>query len=231
MDLKAHYKALFQSAYQKIKTNTYDLDTQIESPDDTRRGLTLLTRPSEEIKKSIQIFLEKLKQIEPQQYYYPSTDLHITVLSLISCYPDFRLNQIQIPEYVEIIQKSLSNISSFEIYFKGITLSPAGILIKGFPVDQTLQKLRDQIRDNFKKTALQQSLDKRYLLHTAHTTAMRFAKPLQQKKEFLDFVQAYQTTEFGTIRVNHLELVYNDWYQRKDRVKLLHQFHLAVDLL
>ncbi|GAB3651464.1 hypothetical protein GCM10028791_20290 [Echinicola sediminis] len=226
MDLKAHYEALFQSSLDKVTNDAYEIDAQIHNPNDSRRGLTLLARPDQETQNRMLSFLDRLKIVEPAQYYYPINDLHITVMSLISCYPGFDLEQINTSSYVDTVNKSLKGITAFQISFNGVTLSPAGVLFKGFPEDQSLHQLRNQLREEFKKTDLQQSLDKRYKLETAHTTAMRFAAPLQQKEQFIHIINKHLNTPFGKITIQHLELVYNDWYQRTDIVKSLHQFTL-----
>ena len=77
MNLQAHYNQLYESAIKKIESNNYQRDFLIDSPDDKRFGITLLVRPSENIKNKIQFFLDDLKQIDPIQYYYPSTDIQL----------------------------------------------------------------------------------------------------------------------------------------------------------
>ena len=91
MDLKAHYRKLYVESLEMITADRYELDTLIDSKDDRRFGITLVIRPSDEVKEAIQSFLEALKKVEPYQYYYPSSDIHITVMSIISCYEGFNL--------------------------------------------------------------------------------------------------------------------------------------------
>ncbi|WP_200979624.1 2'-5' RNA ligase family protein [Echinicola sp. 20G] len=224
MDLKKHYDQLFENSLIKVKTDQYEIDKQIQSPADSRRGITLLARPSLETKGQVQNFLDILKGLEPNQYYYPDSDLHMTVLSIISCYVGFELKKIHVPDYIELVQNSLKGVQPFRVEFKGATFSPAGVLVKGYPENNTLQQLRNQLRDNFKGADLEQSLDKRYAIQTAHSTIMRFSSPLQHKEQLIAMVEQYKDHDFGSFTVDSLELVYNDWYQRDSKVKLLTKF-------
>lgn len=226
MDLTAHYNELYSVSYQKIKNGEYHTDQLIDDATDTRFGITLLIRPPEHVKNKIQEFLSEVKHIDPDQYFYPNTDIHITVMSIISCYPGFTLDQIQIEQYIEVVKQSLENINAFNILFKGITLSPAGVMIQGFLENNTLNTLRDALRENFKNTALQQSIDKRYALKTAHATVVRFRQELNDVNALLLCAEKYKDHPFGSFTVDTLELVYNDWYQRAENTVSLHHFSL-----
>ncbi|QNF35568.1 mutarotase [Adhaeribacter swui] len=224
--LKEHYQQLYNRSISKIQAGQVEVDESIDSPDDNRRGITLLIRPPDYIKSKIQDFLHILRAVAPEQYYYRQSDMHVTVMSLISCYPGFSLDKIAIADYVAIIQKSLANTRQFEINFKGIMATPASVLIQGFLHEPTLNDLRDQLRQNFKNSTLEQTIDKRYSIQTAHATVVRFRKKLSHSEAFADLLEQYRHYNFGTFPVESLELVYNDWYQRQEKVRLLHVFKL-----
>ena len=226
MDLESHYKDLYESSIEKIKTDTYQIDELIHDKTDSRFGITLLIRPSTEVKQEIQKFLKQLKTIEPHQYYYKDSDIHITVMSIISCYDGFELDQIDISKYVEIIKKSIINQPNIEIEFRGLTASPSCIMLQGFMNNAILNTIRDNLRTHFKKSNLEQSIDKRYAIQTAHTTVVRFSEHLNNKSEFLTAIESYKNHNFGTFKINNLELVYNDWYQKEEHVKTLFNFNI-----
>ena len=174
MNLTEHYNQLYKKSSKAILTEQYKLDPQINNPSDSRFGLTLLIRPSETIKANIQLFLEEIKAIEPNQYYYPDSDIHITIMGIISCYEGFTLDQINIPEYIDLIEQSLVELDQIEIEFRGLTASPSAIMIQGFPTDESLNIFRNKLRESFKNSALEQSIDSRYTIAAAHSTVMRF---------------------------------------------------------
>ena len=222
MNLSQHYNQLYSESSKIILEENYHLDNQINDPLDNRRGITLLIRPSETIKASIQSLLNELTAIEPSQYFYPPSDIHITVLSIISCYDAFTLNKIKSKDYIEIITKTLIDLDNITIKFKGVTASSAAIMVQGFPTDDSLHNFRNKLRENFKKSALEQSIDSRYSIATAHSTVMRFQEKLENPKQLLEVTNKFRDYNFGEFNVKNLELVYNDWYQREENT-----IHLA----
>jgi 2'-5' RNA ligase len=227
MNLVEHYNKLYKDAILKIASKNYQIDPLIDASSDNRFGITLLIRPNNQVKSSIQKFLSDLKAIEPDQYYYRDSDIHVTVMSIISCYDGFDLSQITLADYVAIIEKSLTGCKRFDIEFQGITASPAGIMVQGFLKENTLNSIRDNLRTNFRSSDLQETIDKRYSIQTAHATVVRFRKELTRIKEFIQVLDHYRNFDFGTCTVDSLELVFNDWYQRKEHVKELYKFSLT----
>lgn len=230
MNLQEHYRQLYIKSAKAILAGHYKLDPQLKNDSDTRFGITLLLRPSKEIKNNIQLFLEELKVIDPTQYYYCQTDIHITAMSLISCYEGFTLDKIHIEDYIEIIQKALVDIGEITIDFKGVTASDSAVMIQGFPKDESLNDLRDKLREYFKTSTLEQSIDSRYTLSTAHSTVVRFQEKLQDPVAFLQVIEKFRAYNFGSYSVENIELVYNDWYQRKSKTVHLYDFPIGQPL-
>lgn len=226
MNLTEHYNQLYKKSSKAILTEQYKLDPQINNPSDSRFGLTLLIRPSETIKANIQLFLEEIKAIEPNQYYYPDSDIHITVMGIISCYEGFTLDQINIPEYIDLIEQSLVELDQIEIEFRGLTASPSAIMIQGFPTDESLNIFRNKLRESFKNSTLEQSIDSRYTIAAAHSTVMRFQEKLENTKQLIQVAEKFRDYNFGKFQVKKLKLVYNDWYQRQRNTIHLADFNL-----
>ncbi|WP_304196888.1 mutarotase [Flavobacterium alvei] len=222
--IKEHYDRLYENSIQQIRENNYSIDYQIDSVLDKRFGLTLLIRPDTETKNKIQAFLDELKEIDPNQYYYPNSDIHITVMSIISCYDDFDLTSISIPNYVSLIQKTLYGIADVAIDFTGVTASPSAVMIQGFTNSNVLNNLRNNLRMHFKDSGLEESMDKRYTIQAAHSTVVRFRKPLKNKQKLIEILEKYRNFHFGKFKIQRYYLVYNDWYQREKWVKELHEF-------
>jgi len=226
MNLAEHYNQLYTKSVKEILAGNYKLDTQINSVSDSRYGITLLIRPSESVKANIQVLLKDLKAVDNTQYYYPDSDIHITVMSIISCYDGFSLDKINVHEYIDIIEKSLIEVDQININFRGITASPSAVMIQGFPSDETLNAFRNKLRDNFKNSDLQQSIDSRYEIATAHSTIMRFQEKLKNPEKLIQVLEQYRDYDFGEFRVKEVELVYNDWYQHDKNTILLADFYL-----
>ncbi len=226
MNLAEHYNQLYKTSSESIISRNYSLDPKINDPSDSRFGITLLLRPSEKIKTNIQLFLKELKAVEPNQYYYPDSDIHITVMSIISCYEGFSLDKINLEDYIKIIEKSLEDLGEIKIEFRGVTASNSAIMIQGFPSDETLNNLRNKLRENFRSSTLEQSIDSRYSIATAHSTVMRFTEKLQNPEKLIEVVEQFRDYNFGEFTADKLELVFNDWYQRAENTILLKDFEL-----
>ena len=129
-----------------------------------------------------------------------------------------------VQKYIDLTEKCLLKGIDLNITFKGITASPSGVMVQGFMNNNELNDIRNRLRKAFKNSNVEQSLDKRYLIQTAHSTIIRFRKELSQKEKFLELLDNSINYDFGTFKVNKFELVYNDWYQREQYVKKIHEF-------
>lgn len=230
MNLQEHYNQLYKASIIKIASDNYEIDPMIDAVNDDRFGLSLIIRPPIAIKNEIQRFLDELKSVEPNQYYYPNSDIHITVISIISCYSGLKLSQINDPEYIQLVEKSLKTEKDLTINLKGVTASPSCIMIQGFIKNNNLNDIRDNLRRGFKSSELEQSMDERYLIQTAHATVFRFREKLEQKEKFLKIVKNYRDYNYGTFEVDEIELVYNDWYHRQNSLEKLHVFPTGNNL-
>ena len=220
------YQQMWADNLPKIKQGHIHIDSNIDNPIDNRKGITLRIRFEQPVRLAMAAFLEKTKAIAPLQYAYPDTDLHITALSIFSCQANFMLHQINLEDYKQLLSKALQRQPAFSLNFKGITLSPTGIVAKGYDASGTLNQIRNSIRAAFKQSALENTIDKRYVLQAAHCTLLRFKAPLQATNSFIDFVKQYQDFPFGTTKVSQLDLVYNDWYMKTDNVVVLARYSL-----
>ncbi|QCR22230.1 2'-5' RNA ligase family protein [Pontibacter sp. SGAir0037] len=224
MNLETHYRQLWQQSSQSFKQGLFELDPLLDASSDRRYGLTLLLRPAPHVLEKTQGFLADIRLLEPHQYYYPASDIHVTVMSIISCYEGFLLSSINLQDYTELVAEAVSVINPFTIHFKGITASPSCIMVQGFPAANSLNKFRDVIRETFKRSGLQQSMDRRYTIQTAHSTVIRFRRQVEQHERLLLKLEEYRDYHFGSSEIVQAELVYNDWYQRKGKVQVLQTF-------
>lgn len=226
VDLHTHYEKMYLDARDKIAAERYTLDELIDSRTDKRFGLTLVARPLKPVLDEIFSFQEAAKLLEPEQYFYPAEDVHLTVLSVVSCFDGFSLDGITVNHYVDVIHKCTAHSGAFNIDFTGITASPGAVMLRGIPAGDALNGLRDVLRKEFKSSGLFHTIDKRYTIFTAHSTVLRFRKPLRDIQKFLLLLEKFRNHSFGAFHVAQADLVFNDWYQRTGAGKLLHSFHL-----
>ena len=59
----------------------------------------------------------------------------------------------QLPACLAVLDQVLKNQRAFAVEFRGVTASPDAVMIQGFPADDSLSRLRDELRDAFGRTA------------------------------------------------------------------------------
>lgn len=224
--LEFFYNKLFNESLDKFKNNYFEYDKFLDSSMDKRYGITLVIRPSEQVKENILKIQNEIKKLTKDQYFYPLEDLHITLLPIISCEENFSLDHINIGLYIKLIENALNDFKRFKIEFKGITASASCLMIKGFPVDNSLENIRDSLRKSFKKSDLYNSIDKRYILKSAHITFLRFKNPINNVDSFIDILKYYQNIDLGFADINQIEIYFNDWYFKSNNSVLLYKFKL-----
>lgn len=227
MNLQAHYDAMRAAAVRRLAQGQAELDALIDAPDDDRRGVTLLARPPARITAALTAILADFHRTEPHQYYYPASDVHLTVLSIISCYRGFALPMIDAAAYRAAVREIVGPVRPFGVTFSGLTASPGGIIVQGVPLGSGLGELRDRTRRYFQQAGLQQSIDQRYSIQTAHSTVIRFRSSILNTNALLAKIEKYQRHFIGTFEVDAVELVFNDWYQRAENTVLLEKYSLT----
>jgi len=225
-DAQAIYDDLWNKALPLFQKDQVEADPLIMDPNDLRRGLTLRARPGQELVLEIEAFTRKLRPFVPDQYFTPASDLHLTILSIISCSVGILRKDIQDKAYIETIADCLGDLSPPRIKFHGITASASCLLLRGYPENECLTELRNRLRDTFRQSPLSNSIDSRYPIKTAHITVMRFQTPQKSLAGFTQFITAHKDHDFGSQEMAALELVSNDWYHKTANTTLLHTFTL-----
>lgn len=225
MKLNEQYENLYKDSIEKIKADAYRPDDYLNHAIDNRFGLTLILRPPELLKQEIQKVLNEFRSIEPDQYFYPNSDIHVTVLSIIPCYEGFDLSQITVEDYINIINESTDGLQEFSLNFKGLTASTNCIIVRGFLTENVLQSFRKRLQSNFKISRVQHNMGNLYSVDTAHATILRLRHKLTNKEAYLKLMEKYKNHDFGSFKVSSIELVYSDWYQRKATAQSMYSIH------
>jgi len=220
-DITNIYSKMWRDCIHKFENNSCEIDPLINDAEDTRRGLTVLSYFDQGLSENISQFINELKDIEPQQYYYPASDFHATILSIISCISGFKLSDIEQQPYIDVFKEALQDMDPVKINLKGITVSSSCILIQGFPDGKQLEKLRNALRTGFIKAKLHVTIDSRYKISTAHTTVVRCLTPFKNSEKVMRILTKYKDHDFGTLEVNTLDFVFNNWYQNASVTKIL----------
>ena len=79
------YDRLWAEAVRHFRSNRVEIDPYLLDKDnDRRQGLTVIGRPGSAISQRFVAFLEQIRRVAPEQYFYQTGDLHLTILSLFT---------------------------------------------------------------------------------------------------------------------------------------------------
>ncbi len=226
--LSERYAQLWNGAIDFVRGGAVNVDPllAIREPD-LRRCLTVIVRPDAETREAVAVFLDQLRDLDPEQYYYDPSELHVTVLSLFTATPDFQKYLVRYDEYLGAVRAALSQGRSFSIEFTGVTLTRDAIMIQGYPDSSILNDVRETLRKELRARGLTDGLDARYVLQTAHMTVVRFRNSLRNSGLFAQIMENYRGQGFGQTKVSEVHLVHNDWYMSRSSVKILDQYQLS----
>lgn len=219
--LDIHYNTMWNSAFAAVAGGAVDHDPHLAAGPDRRRGLTLIARSDAALRARFAAMLDRLTNAEPQQYRYPVADMHVTILPLFTATEHPAGELARLDDYRAAVRAALEGTEAFDIDFGGITLSRSAVMARGFPCGPALDTLRDRLRSQLRERGLDGSLDQRYLLVTAHVSLFRFSAPLRDAARFAALLEELRDTPFGTMHVEQVELVINDWYMSSNSLELV----------
>ena len=225
-DLHTHYDAMWDRAWPAVAGGDVDCDTHLAGGRDARRGLTLIARPGAALADRFGALQARLADADPRQYRQPRADLHVTILSLFTVTADYAPHLARRADYAAAVRTAVAGLPAFDIDFDGITISRGAVLARGFPRDGTLERLRARLRDALRARGLDGSLDQRYRLVTAHATLLRFTAPPQDPARLAAALAEVRAMPLGTMHVESLQLVVNDWYMSSAAVEAIESFTL-----
>jgi 2'-5' RNA ligase len=222
------YEQLWRDAAAAFERGEQKLDAHLPGKaGDTRRGVTLVLRPSASVLDAVTEFIGRLETICPGQYFYQRQEMHVTVLSIISGTELWRREMERFAQCRHIIGEVLGSQRTFKVKFRGVTAARDSVMIQGFPMDDGLAAIRKALRKAFADAGFGDMLDRRYKVSAAHISFMRFCKAGADMKRLLTFLKESREIEFGESHVGNLELILSDWYASANTVKVLENYQLA----
>jgi 2'-5' RNA ligase len=162
--------------------------------------------------------------MEPDQNYYPKSDLHITVFEFVSVRPDFRNYEKNIEIFKEVCSEVLEAVLPFPIRFSGTVFTRTSGILAGYD-DDRLVKIREALRSRLASRGIAPL--ERYQSRSAHLSFMGYRRKMQNHHAFLKLVETTKETEWETVEVTKLELVEHDWYNRVETRRVLREFRLG----
>lgn len=221
------YRYLWLSAEEAFQQGELDLDPHLSDlENDLRRGITLVAWPSQPCVERFSQLADELKEILPGQYFYDPQDYHITILTLIDAYAGFDLDDTPIELYDRVLTDVLPTFPPFEVDFRGICVTPGTIMVQGHLRSNTVNEMRDALRQALGSAGLGDSLDSRYENVTAHSVIARFKGIPDHPEAVFRQLTAFRQVDLGTSVLDTVYLMLNDWYMSHEKVRTLHRYPL-----
>ena len=217
--LDNHYDSILATNREKVLAGGIGDPLLKNALTDSRMSLVVLIRISPDVAERINCCLDDLKGIEPNLYYYPAKDFHITVMDVLKG-EEGREIPTNINEYIRCIEECSKDISPFKIRFDGLTASDNAVLVRGYYDDQ-LMVFRQRLRDMLKQRGL--SLEERYKTISSHVTIARLHSKFQNPERLLDYIE--KPRSFGTMTVSNMEISFHNWYDTRKKVLSVVEFN------
>lgn len=225
------YEKLWRDCAAALAQGNAQIDPHLrDRAHDRRRGWTLIMRPDAPTRRCLCDFIAQMRDLEPEQHFYHSDELHVTALSLISASESFHADghAEKLPRYRAALAAAFAGMTRFAVEFRGVTGSPGAIMAQGFPEQDALNRLRDHLRASLGAAGLGATLDARYRIVTAHATIMRLQSPLRNPSALLQLLEQARRVPFGRSVCAAAQWVENDWYMSRDAVQLIEEYHLRT---
>jgi 2'-5' RNA ligase len=221
------YEKLWREAAAAFDSGAVRLDAFLTNRrSDRRRGLSLAARPDAAVRAQVENFLKEIAVVAPGQHFYQPSEFHVTVLSIIPASESWQQPMQRLPEYLAALDDVLKNRRAFAVEFRGVTASPEAVMIQGFPADDTLAQLRDDLRSALTARGLGDNLDRRYKIVTAHLTVVRFYQPMRDWRPLKLLLAENRNRNFGTTRFHSLQLIEGDWYASAKTARIVREYRL-----
>jgi hypothetical protein len=192
--------ASIQFRKQSIKQleNLKPDDIQILTDDTIRENITIVTRPDYHTRERIQQIIEDLENIDLDQYYYSTDQLHITILGGLN---------ITIED--GLITKALNTVlPKFNLNFKlqGIGSNKFASSVNAYPQFQ-IHELRENLRDIIGNYGDDYTIHLAIYEYMGWINYMRYLK--QPQTALLNRLLTYKDTLFGTMKPIKIEAYRN----------------------
>jgi hypothetical protein len=224
MNSKTLYEAIHLDNIIDIRNGNIFIDDYLTNGiKDSRRGVSLII-PLSQIFKEYEAIVKHFRILEPEQYYYPTSDLHITIFDYIAAHNTYAGSTLIDQTYIGITDAVVKSLAGFNVLFKGIVFSREAGLLKGYDNGSVIA-LRNRIRARLKDDGLPNT--ERYQSKSVHSTFMRFTKRIDNLHAFLNELELRKEIDLGIETVKRLVLVEHDWYNRKNLTRTIKEYELV----
>jgi 2'-5' RNA ligase len=185
---------------------------ELRSPGaDVRCGVNFISRPPQDIIRRISAIQAIVRQREPDQYFYPAADLHLTVFEIAHS-----LKPQEAEKIGKILQTGLGafrDLPAFHLVLEGAAFDERAGRLKFNPVDDGFASLSASLASKVHECKI--TPNPRHKETSPHITFLRYLCPLQGKS------WPSSSTEPGSVTwtVSELWLTWGaTWFGKRSRI-------------
>lgn len=205
--LSSHYDRIWNESKDSILANNivYDPPPEDTSP---RWGISIVIKPSKVVSARISDVLPGLhKYLGDDQSYYDNANFHTTITTIEFYRSKFNKNDERVLQYKEILQTLINKFKTVRINYEGIVASKSGVLVQGFPIDNTLQEIRGMFREALEENSLLNGPETEHPRQTAHSSLAVFLSPILDPEGLVQFIDENRHLKFGLSEADSIDLV------------------------
>lgn len=213
-DIQAEFRTASLAQLQALRPQ----DIEIFEHKPVPPNYTVIARPDEETKRTIEKIIRELQQLEPNQFYYPLDQLHLTLIGNIPL-------STNLDRLIETVQTELPKITlSFQL--KGLGSNALCLSTSAYPQGFSLHTFRENIRHAVGAHGDDYSSFLASYEYVGWINFLRYYRAPSQL--FLDRLYTYRDTVFGELKPSSVQ-IYRNMSQTidPDNSQLLHEFVLS----
>jgi 2'-5' RNA ligase len=191
---------------------------------DQRCGVNLVCRPPVPVLDLIARLQDHLAPHEPEQYYYPPADLHLTLVEICHSRPAAEILPIA-QAAADRLPSVLSGVRAPAVRMPRFIFDARGCVLSLLPVDGGIQDARRAIRERLEAAGV--PVVPRYSPSSAHVTFMRYRAPLRRPADWMAALRAIQVDVEVTWAMARVWLTHGaNWYGMASRITVIGPFAL-----
>lgn len=184
---------------------------------DARCGVNLVCRPGPDVVQYIAYLQDELRRFEPDQYYYPASDLHLTLLEI--CHSRTFAEAAGLAQQLRALIGGISLERSPRLHSPKFRYDERGCALSFEVTGDALQQCRTALAEALDQLSVR--IQPRYPpSNSAHVTFFRYIAPLRTAPEkWMENLQAM--TEGNTLQwtLSHMWLTWGaNWYGLRSRI-------------
>jgi len=194
------------------------LRSELKVPGTDRRcGVNLACRPPNDVATAVRFVQKILSQFEPDQYYYPPSDLHLTLVEI--CHSRSLEETSNLADSIRTkLRDVVASLPAPRLMSPMLGFDARACAVNFFPADGTLRSVRQSIREQLVK--LRVAIDSRYEPQSAHLTIMRYIAPLHtEPRRWVKMLREVKLASDITWSLSSVWLTWGaNWYGMRSRI-------------